>query len=505
MASEKNHNQKNLINKYKEHWMNLTIAKKTALLFMVVILLMIANGVVSLLELYYAEKNVEEIVGETEKEQVIHEFQSDVELLLIAVDDYIITGDTAYYDYYDSMNTKISSDVEELEELLISKREKKLLDDIERNLDSIRMSIPTLISVAERKVSDSVALFIKRVGFKYDARINNDVAKLNRLIIRKANKAYQNVQEERREAFIVILITTLLVVIISILVVAFTMKYISRPIMKLVGIAQRIAARDFDVQLKAEKKDEIGMLMIAFNAMADEISKRYEELENFSYVAAHDLKSPLAAIVGSAEVLLDELEGKIDKEDEELLRNINESGNKLILLITDLLDFAKAGEIEFSKESVSINKMLESVKKDLSHTLKQKNVKFTVQDDLPDLVCDPDRLSQVWNNLISNSIKYNDKPEPEIEIGMLDIDTYEHQYCFYVKDNGIGIEEKNWKSIFEPFKRAVASPQYEGSGVGLAIVKRIVEFHNGEIWVKSEMDEGTTFYITLPKHLILDE
>jgi signal transduction histidine kinase len=268
-------------------------------------------------------------------------------------------------------------------------------------------------------------------------------------------------------------------------------------------MAQRIAARDFNVELQVEAKDEIGMLIIAFNAMVDEISKRYEELENFSFIAAHDLKSPLTAIVGSAGILLEEYQDKINEEDSQLLQAIINSGEKMTALITDLLEFATAGKVEFSKEIVSMSSMLNEIREELDFTIKKQNVKLIIQENLPSFICDPVRFPQVWKNLISNSIKYNDKPEPIIEIGEAGNNNYPGLYCFFVKDNGIGIDKKDCDKIFNPFQRATSDKQFEGTGIGLAIVKRIIEFHNGKVWVESQKGKGTTFYFTIPKEFIV--
>jgi signal transduction histidine kinase len=241
------------------------------------------------------------------------------------------------------------------------------------------------------------------------------------------------------------------------------------------------------------------MLILAFNAMAAEINRRYEELENFAYIAAHDLKSPLTAIYGMSQVLLSDFSEHINEEGKEFLRSIVSSSGRMNALIGNLLEFARAGKVEFSKEPISVNKLIEEIHADLVFSLKERNATLVVQPDLPCVVCDPIRFSQMWKNLITNAVKYNDKPAPLVEIGCESDSDGENMHRFFVRDNGIGIDERQYERIFMPFQRAVHDQKYEGTGIGLAIVKRVVEYHGGRVWVESHIGQGTTFYFTIPR------
>lgn len=482
--------------------MRLTITKKLAMVFTLIIIMMSTIGIISISELNNVKSDVKGILDLSKTEKALHNFQTGVMYLLMNANDYLLTGKKLYYDEYLSFNKKTAEEISTLDQTLTDPTERKKLFEIKSELDSVNMAVPKLFSVAERKIKDSVSLLIYELDYNFDNKINQDVDDFITEIHARSQSAYADVYKEREEAFLYISITIILAIAVSVLVSLLSMKRISKPILKLVNLAQKIAARDFDVQFKVDRKDEIGMLIVAFNAMAEEIGKRYEELENFSYIAAHDLKSPLVAIVGSAEVLYEELDGKLNKDQTEFLGNIINSGQKMSSLITDLLNFAMAGKVEFSKEPVSMNQMLSEIKSELSFTIKQKKVQLDIKSDLPAFICDPARFRQVWNNLISNSIKYNENPQPTIEIGLGDNPEYENRYCFYVRDNGIGIDENYLDKIFNPFQRAKTDKRYEGTGIGLAIVKRIIEFHNGEIWVESQKNRGSVFYFTIPKQLV---
>ncbi|MGD8779148.1 MAG: ATP-binding protein [Ignavibacteria bacterium] len=483
--------------------MRYTITKKITVPFILIIILLVAVGTFSTIELNNSHQNIHELLEETKKGKALADLQLDIRSLLITAKNYIITEDQQYYDNYNNLGKKIIEKLNYLEGLLILPGEKQKSKDIKNNIDSIKAALPQLLSATKSNANDSVAKLIYKLNYTYDANIDKAAQEFIKSIQTKVDKTYDRIHNERKKSFIFFSLIFFIAVIISVAVVIYSIKYISKPILKLVNMAQRIAARDFNVELQVEAKDEIGMLIIAFNAMVDEISKRYEELENFSFIAAHDLKSPLTAIVGSAGILLEEYQDKINEEDSQLLQAIINSGEKMTALITDLLEFATAGKVEFSKEIVSMSSMLNEIREELDFTIKKQNVKLIIQENLPSFICDPVRFPQVWKNLISNSIKYNDKPEPIIEIGEAGNNNYPGLYCFFVKDNGIGIDKKDCDKIFNPFQRATSDKQFEGTGIGLAIVKRIIEFHNGKVWVESQKGKGTTFYFTIPKEFIV--
>ena len=129
--------------------------------------------------------------------------------------------------------------------------------------------------------------------------------------------------------------------------------------------------------------------------------------------------------------------------------------------------------------------------------IRERNATIIIQENLPSIKCDPIRFSQIWKNLLSNALKYNDSGHPRVEISC---DSLQPKfYHLSVKDNGIGLEEKNFELIFQPFKRAETAGKYDGTGIGLAIVKRVVDFHGGTVRVSSHVGEGTTFHFTIPK------
>jgi len=168
-------------------------------------------------------------------------------------------------------------------------------------------------------------------------------------------------------------------------------------------------------------------------------------------------------------------------------------------LIDDLLELSKIGRISNPFEEVSISEFLEQIKEEFQFQIKEKNAKIEINGNMPVIYCDKIRIYQVFSNLITNAIKFTKKGvAPEIKIGCEDRDSY---WEFYVKDNGIGIAKEYHKRIFEIFQRLHKPEEFEGTGIGLTIVKRIIELHKGGIWLESEEGKGSSFFFIIPKRV----
>ncbi len=227
------------------------------------------------------------------------------------------------------------------------------------------------------------------------------------------------------------------------------------------------------------------------------LSRANEELEDFVFTVSHDLKAPIVSISGFATILMTEYGDRFDEEGHHYLERIQGNVKQMENLIRDLLELSRVGRVVNPFERVAIGDIVRTAIDDLLLQIKQKNVEVIVHENLPEVVCDKARILQVFTNLISNAVKYiGDTPEPKIEVGFKEIDDF---YQFYVKDNGIGIDPKYHKKIFELFHMLKELENVEGTGVGLTIVRRIVENHKGRVWVESEKGKGATFYFTLPK------
>ncbi|MDD5246279.1 MAG: ATP-binding protein [Candidatus Omnitrophica bacterium] len=226
----------------------------------------------------------------------------------------------------------------------------------------------------------------------------------------------------------------------------------------------------------------------------EEVNK---ELDDFTYIVSHDLKEPLRSIDAYSKFIEDDYKEKLNEEGRHYLERVRANTERMKRLIEDLLELSRLKKKGSVIEEIPAGDLISEARMRLEYAIKQKNAEIIVQDNLPRVFCDRVRLTEVFLNLISNAIKFNDKPKPVIEIGYSDKgDLYE----FYVKDNGTGIEKEYFKKIFEIFQRLGRREDAEGTGAGLTIAKKIVHIHRGDIRVDSKLKEGSVFYFTIPKN-----
>jgi two-component system sensor histidine kinase/response regulator len=220
-----------------------------------------------------------------------------------------------------------------------------------------------------------------------------------------------------------------------------------------------------------------------------------KELESFSYSVSHDLRAPLRSINGYAQIIREEYAGSLGDEAKRLFQIIQNNAKKMGDLIDDLLAFARMGRKELTRLPVDMNKLVEPIIADIVHVTGSK-ANIQVQPLLP-VYGDPVLLSQVYANLVSNAIKYSAKKDkPEVEIGSFEED---NDHVYYVKDNGAGFDMTYVHKLFGVFQRLHTVEEFEGTGVGLAIVQRIIVKHGGRVWAEGKMNEGAAFYFSLPK------
>lgn len=338
------------------------------------------------------------------------------------------------------------------------------------------------------------------------------VVKMNTL------EVFSSADKLRNNLFRISLILLIVVVIMAV-VIAGT---VSSPIKELTAISSVISSGDLKARAKIDTKDEIGELARSFNQMTDKLveakanveqkkaeleeqkkllEKANQELDSFVYTASHDLRAPLRGIASFASFLEEDYKDKLDEEGRGYLKEIIDGTNRMNQLIEDLLTLSRISRIKNPYEDVDMNNLVESVIKRIEFDIKEKKVAMRIQKDMPVVRCDRIKMNEVFLNLINNAIKFSSKNNPEnprVEVGYIDDGDF---HKFFIKDNGIGIDPKFHTQIFGIFKRLHTSDEYEGTGAGLSIVKRIIEDHGGKIWVESELGKGATFYFTIPKNL----
>ena len=224
-----------------------------------------------------------------------------------------------------------------------------------------------------------------------------------------------------------------------------------------------------------------------------------EELQQFAYVSSHDLQEPLRTIASFTQLLERRYKGKFDSDADEFMDYIVEAAKRMQRMILDLLEYSRVSTINDEFKETDTTEVLNGALFNLKGTIKHNNAVIT-HNDLPTVIADKNQLIKVFQNLISNAMKFKKENEPpKINISASK-DKGKNEYVFSVHDNGIGMDPQYVERIFTIFQRLHTRDEYPGTGIGLSIVKRIVERHGGRIWVESELGNGTTFYFTLPAY-----
>jgi signal transduction histidine kinase len=332
---------------------------------------------------------------------------------------------------------------------------------------------------------------------------------------------------------------------ISLLVSSRLQRVISEPILRLAETAETVSrSRDYATRAERHSGDELGLLVDAFNQMLSQIEDRdrelqqareqleqrvaertlqleqelaerqraerelaernvlldrsNRELDDFAYIASHDLKEPLRGIHNYSQFLLEDYERLLDADGRSKLETLVRLSRRMEALIDSLLHFSRVGRMDLALDRVDLNPVVAEALDSLAVPLAESGVEVRLPRPLPEVRCDRQRAVELFQNLLGNAIKYNDKPAGRwVEVGFLDGQAGDGP-VLYVRDNGIGIPDRHLDVVFRIFKRLHGRDQFGGgTGAGLTIVKKIVDRHQGRIWVESTLGEGTAFYFTL--------
>lgn len=243
--------------------------------------------------------------------------------------------------------------------------------------------------------------------------------------------------------------------------------------------------RQFNVELEQRVVERTAQLEVA-----------NKELESFSYSVSHDLRAPLRHIDGFVEMLQRKAAEKFDEESASMLRIVSDSAKKMDRLIQDLLTFSRMGRTEMLRTRFDVSGMVERIRHELRSEMANRKVVWKIEP-LPEIDGDPILLRQVFFNLFCNALKYTrPRPEAQIEISCADQD---HEHVFCVRDNGVGFDPQYSGKLFGVFQRLHSQREFEGTGIGLAIVRRITARHGGRTWAEGALGNGAAFYFTIPK------
>ncbi len=245
------------------------------------------------------------------------------------------------------------------------------------------------------------------------------------------------------------------------------------------------------------------------NSNIDEIKEKTEQLQNannelraFNYTISHEIKAPVRAIDGYARIFIEDYENSIDNDGIELIKNIRHICGDTLLLINKLLEYIKFADMEPTKETIDLEKLIQGTLKELVvGYIDKEKIQLKVENDLPIILGDTILMKQVITNIISNSLKFtSNKDFALITVGYV---LENNENIFYIKDNGVGFDMKFSEYLFGMFRRMHSESEFEGSGVGLAIVKKIIQKFGGRVWITGEVGKGACTYFTISDESIL--
>ena len=337
----------------------------------------------------------------------------------------------------------------------------------------------------------------------------------------------QKIAQTQQKANLIILFSIIGIAVFSSYISFLSIRSITRPINELIKGTEIIGKGNLKHKIDIKSKDEIGELATAFNKMTaslevvttsrdelnQEIAERKKaeeelekhtlkleaankELEAFSYTVSHDLRSPLRAIDGFSKILAEEYASTLDQEGQRLLKVISANVGKMGKLIDDILSLSRLGRKTMTFQTIDLNKLVKKIQEEIMVEGSDRTIHWQIKK-LPSIRADLTLIQQVFTNLMTNAVKFTQtRKTAEIEI---ESKTDDGQLILYVKDNGVGFNMQYVDKIFEVFQRLHRDDEFEGTGVGLAIVRRIVQRHEGRIWAEAEVDKGATIFFTLPQ------
>jgi len=518
--------------------------------FLMVVLLVGAVGYICLYQLHrIAEplnKNIPETIraiNETSRLDGLAQFiRYYDEVLTQSARNYAFTRDKKWERRYRDVEPKLDKIIKEAvwrgdekDKEFFSSVDKANLALVEMEYESIELvhngQIEKAINILEddeywdqKKIYEQgLRNYVHRKGVRYDEALAASTEKTE-----LANSQAQN------------LIRTSTLLVLSFVVFALTLSTgigflisysISNPIAKLKAATTKIGLGQLDTQIEINSNDEIGQLASSFKKMTEdlkrtttsidslnieidkrkrtedvleklnkdlestirELSRSNKELQDFAHIAAHDLKAPLRAMGTLADWLSADYGDKFDEKGREKVRLLTARAKRMSRHIDSALRYSELGHAVQEKEKVNLNRLVKEV---IGEIAPPENVEIDIVCELPTITCERMRLMHVFGNLLDNAVKYMDKPQGRINIGCVEEDGF---WTFSVADNGPGIEQKYFGKIFDIFQTLLPRDEFEATGIGLTVTRKIVELYNGKIWVESKVSEGSTFFFTLSK------
>jgi|GEM_PF-589476 len=425
---------------------------------------------------------------------------------------YVLTNETFFIQTYDSAIIENESILDEMSQLVSQKSDQRILLDDIRELQKYwvtELAMPLLDAKKNSGESDSSMLaFHKLYREKILEGLEKDVQRsLQHKFSDFSNYEYvlrDSIKEELEESVkstrSISFYLTLISIVAGIMIAMFIANYISRRIVKMVMMANAIANGNYDVHMSDRGNSELSQLARALNNMADLLHANFtllkrqrDELDQFAHIVSHDIKAPLRGIDNVVTWIEEDHSFDVPPKVTEYLALIKGRVVRAENLLKGILDYARIGKEVRNKEIVDVTELVKEVTEDIP---KRPGISFLIQQNMPIIATERVPLLQIFTNLISNAIKYHDKNDGFVKIYY---QSNGNQYEFFVEDNGPGIDKVYHQKIFMIFQTLEARDSFESTGVGLAIVKKILDDRNLKIEIKSAPGEGSVFSFSWPK------
>jgi len=365
------------------------------------------------------------------------------------------------------------------------------------------------IQIAEAKSDQEIALIrsgapiqaTSGVDFTQADLVRSLAAAVDRRVVQRISRSSADSRRFASDSTRLVVIASLLGTGFALAVALLVTWSISGPLRRLTASADRIAAGELVEPPPSHRRDEIGSLSRAvskmvrtLNQQTDELKRSNADLEQFAYIASHDLQEPLRMVSGFTGLLQRRYRGKLDADADEFIGFAIGGVNRMQELINDLLSYSRVGREDVSAKAVDMQIVVDKALANLQTAIEERSA-LVSSGPLPTLLANEGMLVRVFQNLIGNALKFCKAERPIVRIAA---ERHGTEWRFSVADNGIGIDPQYKDRIFLIFQRLHKQGEYPGTGIGLAVCKRIVERNGGRIWLESEPGKGTTFFFTLP-------
>lgn len=421
---------------------------------------------------------------------------------------YLLTGQENFLQPYNEAVKIIPSLIRVQRALISSKSQNRRLDSILILHEAWVQYADSLITIRQDTLPEATAkyndLFEKKVKTEVGKKLNDEIrskfAAFDGYEYRRRQERREVLRESIEDTRRMNLMLTVFSIGLALISFIYITRIITRRISRMVSLAEEISKGNFKT-IEDDQKDELTKLSASLNTMSsildknfNDLTRKNKELDQFAYVVSHDLKAPLRGIDNITTWIEEDYDKELTDGVKKNLEMIKGRAKRLENMINGLLDYARIGRVKKATESVNVAALL----RELIELLVPSHFLITIKGDMPVLITEKILIEQVFSNLISNAVKYNNKAVGVITITCTS--TGKQYYEFTVADNGIGIQAEYFEKIFTIFQTLQERDAFESTGVGLAIVKKIIDDKGASITVRSEMDKETRFIFTWPKN-----